>query len=284
MPVPMPDTALDLDAYLPRLGFDAPPPPTLHTLRVLQQRHTEAFPFETIATLLRLPVAIDLASLQRKLLHEGRGGYCFELNSLFLALLQALGFEARALTARVMMGRVDDALPPRSHMLVEVRLDEAAYMVDVGFGGMVPTGPLRLDTEAPQATAHEDYRIVIRDGSHAVHARVLDTWRALYVFDLQPQAPIDLEVANWYVWTNPASTFPGQLRVARTGPGLRRTLNGGRLGLHRLGQASEHRQLPDADAVIDALREVFGLRVPEGPALHAAITARLAADAMAASA
>ncbi|TQD45302.1 arylamine N-acetyltransferase family protein [Marilutibacter aestuarii] len=277
----MSGSPLDLDAYLPRLGFAAPPPPTLQTLRALQQRHTEAFPFETIATLLGAPVPIDLPALQRKLLHEGRGGYCFELNSLFLALLQRLGFQARALTARVVMGRSDDAPPARSHMLVEVVLDEAAHLVDVGFGGMVPTGPLRLDDPRPQRTPHEDYRVVERDGGLAVDARVLDAWRPLYVFDRQAQAPIDLEVANWYVSTHPASAFAGQLRVARTGPGERRTLQGGRLSHHRLGQPSTSRLLPDADAVIAALRDVFGLRVPDDAALRDAIGARLAADAAA---
>src|SRR5688500_3261727 len=68
----------DIDLYLQRLGYERAPPPTLDGLRELQRRHTAEFPFETLATLLRMPVPIDLASLERKLLHEGRGGYCYE--------------------------------------------------------------------------------------------------------------------------------------------------------------------------------------------------------------
>ena len=275
----MPTVLQDPDRYLSRLGFTTTPPPTMETLRTLQLRHTAAFPFETIANLLYAPVSIDLPSLERKLLHDGRGGYCFELNSLFLALLQTLGFEARALTARVIMGAEAGTVTARSHMLNLVRVEGVDHVVDVGFGGMVPTAPLRLDTELAQATPHEDYRVLERDGTYAVHARVLDEWRALYVFDLQRQASIDLEVANWYVSTHPRSAFAGQLRVARTGAGLRRTLNGRRFTLHRLGQPSEHRELRDADAVIEVLRDAFELRVPDGPALRSSITALLLADA-----
>ncbi|WP_407353796.1 arylamine N-acetyltransferase family protein [Luteimonas sp. R10] len=268
----------DIDLYLGRLGYTAPPPPTLETLRELQRRHTAAFIFETIATLVHAPVPIDLPSLERKLLHDGRGGYCFELNRLFLALLQRLGFDARGLTARVVMGGPEDAPTARTHMLVLVTIDGVRYTADVGFGGMVPTGPLRLDTDAPQATPHEAYRLLERDGRYLLRAQVAGEWRGLYVFDLQPQVEIDLEVGNWYVSTHPDSPFSGQLRVARTGPGLRKTLGNGSFAVHRLGAPSERRELPNADAVLEVLRGEFELRLPPGPGLHEAIEARLAAD------
>ena len=131
----------------------------LATLALLQERHNATFPFETLTTLLRDAVAIDLPSVAHKLLREGRGGYCYELNGLFLALLQHLGFDARALAARVVMGRADDAPTARTHMLVLVRIDAVDYIADVGFGGNTPTGPLRLDHRFAQATPHEHYRL-----------------------------------------------------------------------------------------------------------------------------
>ncbi|MCW4455788.1 arylamine N-acetyltransferase [Flavobacterium sp. MXW15] len=271
----MNDVLTEAALYLHRLGYDRPPPPTLATLRELQQRHTATFPFETISSLLRLPVPIDLPTVQHKLLHAGRGGYCYELNRIFLALLQELGFDARGLTARVVMGGPEDALTARTHLLVLVVLDGERHVADVGFGGMVPTAPLRLDTEDPQATPHEPYRITRHDGRYTLRALVGGEWRAMYVFDLQPQAEIDYIVGNWYVGTHPDSSFLGQLRVARTGPGWRRTLNNGSFAIHRIGQASERFDLPDADAVIAVLRDEFGIRVPAHPDLQVAIDARL---------
>ncbi|WP_368565691.1 arylamine N-acetyltransferase [Pseudoxanthomonas sp. UTMC 1351] len=261
----------DSALYLERLGYAAAPPPTLETLRQLVQRHTQTFSFETINTFLHLPVPVDLSSLERKLLHDGRGGYCYELNHLFLALLHHLGFDARALTGRVVMGGPEDAITARTHLVVLVTVDGAPYIADVGFGGMVPTAPLRLDTEAVQSTPHEPYRIIRQGEAFLLSAEVTGEWRAMYRFDLQPQELVDLEVGNWYVATHPDSSFRGRLTAARTGAGLRKTLQGNRFTVHRLGTPSEHHSLSSVDDIVAVLRNEFGIRVPAQPELRLAM-------------
>lgn len=252
----------DLALYLRRLGFDAPPAPTLETLRQLQLRHTGVFPFENLTTLSGEPVLIDLPSVERKVLHEGRGGYCYELNSLYLALLQSLGFEARGISGRVVMGQPEGAWTARTHRLSLVTLDGVRYISDVGFGGMVPTAPLLLDTADEQPTPHEPYRIEQHADGYTLSARVADEWRAMYIFDLQRQEDIDYAVGNWYVSTHPESPFARQLMVARTGEGWRRTLNNGSFAIHRMGRDSERRQVADVQALIDLLQNEFDIRVP----------------------
>lgn len=268
---------LELETYLTRLGYRSAPPPTLETLRELQLRHTAEFPFETLSTLLRAPVPIDPSAVQDKLFRQGRGGYCFELNRLFLLLLHTLGFEARGLIGRVVMGGPEDALTARTHLLLLVTIDGTRYIADVGFGGMVPTAPLLLDSEAPQATPHEAYRLTQVEGRYTLRAQVAESWRAMYVFDLQPTADIDYTVGNWYVSTHPDSPFLGQLMVARSGPRMRKTLNNASFAIHRLDQGSERVQLQSVEALLRVLREEFGLRVPEHPDLHG-IIARLVAS------
>ncbi|MGE7959743.1 arylamine N-acetyltransferase family protein [Pseudomonas sp. NPDC089530] len=254
--------------YLHRLGYDSPPPPTLATLRELQLRHTSTFAFESLSTLLRVPVPIDLASVEYKVLQEGRGGYCYELNQMYLVLLQHLGFEARGITGRVVMGGPEDAWPARTHRLVLLTLDGVRYVSDVGFGGMVPTAPLLLDTEEEQSTPHEPYRITQRDGNYTLRAKVAGEWRAMYVFDLQRQEAADYEMGNWFVSTHKDSPFLGQLKVALMGQGLRRTLNNGSYAVHRLGQDSERRQITDPDELIALLQNEFAIRVPQHPRLR----------------
>ncbi|MBZ9782027.1 arylamine N-acetyltransferase [Pseudomonas sp. REP124] len=253
--------------YLQRLGFDAPPAPTLETLRLLQLRHTGAFPFENLTTLSGEPVLIDLPSIEHKVLHGGRGGYCYELNNLYLTLLQELGFDARGISGRVVIGQPEGAWPARTHRLSLVTLDGVRYISDVGFGGMVPTAPLLLDSREEQPTPHEPYRIEQHADGYTLRARVGDEWRQMYIFDLQRQEAIDYTVGNWYVSTHPDSSFTRQLMVARTGEGWRRTLNNGSFAIHRSGQDSERREVAEVQALIDLLESEFGIRVPDHPAL-----------------
>jgi N-hydroxyarylamine O-acetyltransferase len=261
----------NLALYLQRLGYDAPPAPTLENLRHLQLRHTGAFPFENLTTLSGEPVLIDLPSIERKVLHDGRGGYCYELNNLFLALLQELGFHARAISGRVVMGQPEGAWTARTHRLSLVTLDDRRYITDVGFGGMVPTAPLLLDCRTEQPTPHEPYRIEQHVDGYTLRAKVRGEWQAMYIFDLQRQEDIDFTVGNWYVSTHPESSFAQRLMVARTGQGWRRTLNNGSFAIHRIGQDSERRQVADVTGLIALLDSEFGIRVPD----HAPLKCRL---------
>lgn len=264
-------TLTDSRLYLQRLGYASPPPPTLQTLRDLQLRHVCSFAFESLSTLMHAPVPIDLPSVERKVLHEGRGGYCYELNQLFLALLQELGFEARGITGRVVIGGPPDAHTGRTHRLSLVTLDGVRYITDVGFGGMVPSSPLQLDNDAPQATAHEPYRLTLKHGSYTLWAQVGEEWRGLYVFDLQTQADIDYEIGNWYVSTHPGSPFVGQLKAALLAPGKRHTLANAHYALHCLDRPSEKRTLESAEQLLALLRDTFGIRLPEQPQLYEAV-------------
>lgn len=253
--------------YLQRLGFDAPPAPTLDTLRQLQLRHTGAFAFENLTTLSGEPVLIDLPSIEQKVLHEGRGGYCYELNNMYLALLKELCFDARGISGRVVMGQPEGAWTARTHRLSLVTLDGTRYITDVGFGGMVPTAPLLLDTSAEQITPHESYRIEQHADGYTLRAKVGDEWRAMYIFDLQRQEDIDYAVGNWYVSTHPESSFAKQLMVARTGEGWRRTLNNGSFAIHRIGHDSERHQVESLKSLIALLENEFEIRVPAHPTL-----------------
>lgn len=254
--------------YLQRLGYDSPPPPTLETLQDLQLRHVCTFAFESLSTLLHSPVPIDLPSIEQKVLLDGRGGYCFELNCLFLSLLQELGFDARGLTGWVVMGGPVDARTGRTHRLSLVTLDGVRYVTDVGFGGMVPSSPLQLDTETPQVTAHEPYRLTFNGADYTLWAQVGEDWRGLYVFDLQVQADIDYTIGNWYVSTHPASVFVGQLKAARLAPGKRHTLANAHYAVHCLDRPSEKRAIETTDELLTLLQDTFGIRLPAHPQLR----------------
>ncbi len=258
---------LDLDAYFARIGYAGPRQPTLATLRELQERHAAAIPFENLDSLAGGIVRLDLESLQRKLVGERRGGYCFEQNLLFQRVIEALGFDVTALSARVVWERPSTETGPRTHMLLLVALADGDYVCDVGFGGLTPTAPLRLVPDVAQPTPHEPCRVVRIDSEFAVEACVRGAWKPLYRFDLQAQALIDIEVLNFFVACHPASPMKGRLLAARALPSLRYALRDGTFSVHHLDGRHEQRVLASAAELREVLGEAFGIAVPSVSAL-----------------
>src|SRR5690606_38543304 len=129
--------------------------------------------------------------LEQKLVQGNRGGYCFEQNLLFMAALKALGFRVSGLAARVLWGRGEDAVTPRSHMLLKVELPEGTYLADVGFGGLTLTAPLRLEAGWEQATPHEIFWLDREGDMWRLRAKLGEEWRSLYRFSLDEQFLVD---------------------------------------------------------------------------------------------
>ena len=92
----------DLEAYLERIGYTGDRTPSLATLQAVHALHAQTIPFENLDPLLRRPVRLDVESLQQKLVHGGRGGWCFEQNLLLRHALEAMGFKVTGLAARVL--------------------------------------------------------------------------------------------------------------------------------------------------------------------------------------
>src|SRR5215471_15690789 len=208
-------TALDLKAYLNRVGFSGVASPTLETLRDLHLRHAQTIPFENLNPLLGWPVQLDPASLERKLVQQVRGGYCYEQNLLFKHVLESIGFKVTGLAARVVWNTPVDVVLPRTHMLMRVDVGGQAYIADVGFGGLTLTAPLLLEAGIEQSTPHESFRL-IRDGEEFImQANLAGMWKPLYRFRLQEELLPDYEMANWYVSCHPKSRFVTGLIVAR---------------------------------------------------------------------
>ena len=272
-------TPFDLDAYFRRIGYTGARAPTLETLRAVHFRHTEALPFENLDPFLRRPVRLDMESLQQKMVRGGRGGYCYEQNLLLMHALNALGFNAKGLAARVLWNAaVTNSTPPRTHMLLLLDVDGKAHIADAGFGVMTLTGPLRLEAATEQATPHEPYRLKRVGEEYLLEARMRGEWKPLYRFSLQEQPLPDIEIYSWYVSNHPESRFVTGLMVARAAADCRYTLLNNEFAAHRLQGASERRVLTSAAELREVLTGPLRVKLPEGPEVDAALT-RLTAGA-----
>lgn len=260
----MPD-GIDLDAYLRRIGWPGAVAADLATLRGLAVAHVEAIPFANLNPLLGLPVSLELAALQQKLVHDGCGGYCFEQNLLFEAVLRMIGFEVSGLIARVLWGHPEEELTAQTHMLLRVELAGESWLVDVGFGGHVLTGALRLQPDIEQDTGHEPFRLRRQDAEWRMQSLARGQWRTLYRFELRPTPLIDYVVANHYVSTHPSSRFVGNLILGRTTADRRLSLLNREFTVRRSGHEPEHRQLESVAQLRQVVEHEFRLRIPVGP-------------------
>lgn len=250
----------DLERYFARVGFDGDRAPTPATLARLQIAHLAAIPFENLDVRLGRPIALDLPSLEAKLVGRRRGGYCFEQNTLFAALLRALGFEVETLEARVRPPGATATLP-RTHMTLRVRFAAGDLLADVGFGGDGALAPVPFDG-SPVEAGGDDHRLVREGvGLHVLQRRSAEGWVDLYAFGPVPALAIDYEVANHFTSTHPRSIFRQTLTAQRATPEGRQLLRG-RTYTVRRGAASESRDVDDAEAFA-LLTGTIGLEVSE---------------------
>ncbi len=253
-----------LESYFACIGYSGPATATLDTLTALHALHPAAIAFENLDTLMGRPVSLQVGAVAAKLLAAGRGGYCYEHNTLFLAVLRALGISVRSVAARVLWGLPAGQTPPRTHMLLCVRLPEGEYLADVGFGRLTLNAPLRLEPHLEQPTTHGLYRLLPRGDEFEMQASLDGTWRALYQLSLQEQVAADWDVVNWYTATHPDSIFVKSLIVTRSAGDARYALLDDRFRIYRADGAVEQRMMDTPEELAELLQNEFAIRLPQG--------------------
>jgi N-hydroxyarylamine O-acetyltransferase len=259
-----------LHEYLQRVGIDGELPPTADTLRRLHYAHREAFLFENRTIREGGQITLALDALERKFLDAGRGGYCFEHNTLFAAVLREIGFAPVTLLGRVRRGPTERRM--RTHMLLRVPADGAEWLADVGFGGLGLLEPIPL---TDGAVAHQAGVTFMLRREHGLWILALgedpatemlrktmfgDATMDLYEFTDDPQTPGDVEMANYYTATHPDSLFRRALTIQRTSRDQRIILRGDAfVRLETGGTAVEESVTPERAREI--ARERFGIEI-----------------------
>lgn len=258
---------MDIDAYFQRIGCDRPAAPTLDALGAILLHHPLAIPFENLSPLTGGGVSLSIEDLERKLLHEGRGGYCFEHNTLLQAVLRDLGFAVTGLAARVLWNRPEDTVSARTHMVLTVNIEGQTYLADAGFGGMTLTAPLKLQADIEQETPHGTFRLLEEGGFWTLQTRLGNEWRNIHRFDLQAQEAIDYELPNHYVATHPLSPFVNNLMVSRVVPEGRYALMNRQFTVYTPEGGKEQRTLEGSADMLSVLANEIGIALPDIPGL-----------------
>ena len=193
---------LDLDAYLERIGLGGRP-----SLQELHRAHGVAIPFENLDPHRGVPVSLAQEDLERKLVTQRRGGYCFEQNLLLKSALEALGAEVDLMLARVRLGASPDLPRPRSHLVLRVREAGREWHADVGFGLGTLLEPLPFGPGDEHEQGGWRFKVVADRHEYVLQTDEGDGWVDLYGFPVEAVPRVDVETANWWTSTHPHSPF-----------------------------------------------------------------------------
>jgi N-hydroxyarylamine O-acetyltransferase len=250
---------LNIRAYLERINYHGSLAPTRESLSELQVAHLLAVPFENLSIHAGEPIVLEDEALYAKIVKRRRGGFCYEANGLFAALLRALGFDVRMLSAEVANAE-GGFNRPFDHMALMVSLDER-WLVDVGFGDSF-LEPLRLDYRGEQMQGSRAYRIDA-DGDYLILMQRGDDngaeWKAEYRFTTQPHTYADYEEMCRYHQTSPQSHFTRARICSRATPDGRVTLSEMRFITTSRRDGRQERTLTSQEEYEDCLREQFGI-------------------------
>lgn len=248
-----------ISAYRARLNITTPLTADLATLRLLQERHMLAVPFENFDVYRGGVASLNVEELTQKIIYRQRGGYCFELNTLYGALLRALGFTVKPVLARVLL-RSPAETPPRNHLTNLVDLDGSWYVTDVGFGGLGSRVPLPIASTKPAADSDGLLRVVPRpDAECLIERQTTEGWQPQYQFQTTAAVPSDVAMANFHTYRHPDSQFVKYRLIGLFTPTGRIGLFGNQFSERRGLEVVEKREVPDGAEWVDFVCARFGV-------------------------
>ncbi len=250
---------MQISDYLNRLGLSAAPLPSLAGLSLLQDHHMRHVPFENLDVLLGRPLNLSPEVLFDKIVTHRRGGYCFELNTLYARLLAAIGFKPVPMMARVWLRDPPDT-PPRTHLVNRVEIDGEDWISDVGFGGRAARVPLKIEDGYEMDDGDGRIRILADEVfGYRIQRCQGAVWENQYTVELAPAHKSDILAGNHWTENYSGSHFRHGIGVGLFTPEGRTSFYGGIL-THR-GADVHTRKVSGRENVIALLAETFGLQL-----------------------
>jgi len=254
---------INLKKYFERIGFSDEVKINIETLEKLNYLHTLSIPFENINPFLKIPVQIDINSIQKKLINNKRGGYCYEQNTLFFHILTEIGFHVQPLAGRVVWNDSIDAITSLTHMFLVVTLNEIEYLVDVGFGAQTLTSPIQFVLNLGQKTSLEIYQIIEFENDFVLQTKINNEWKSMYRFNRNKQYFVDFEIGNWYTSTNPNFIFTKILYLAKPSENGRVSLINTTFKKHYQNGKIETTKIGSIEELKQIITSQFNLELPE---------------------
>lgn len=259
----LPIVKFSIETYLERIGFDGALKPDLATIAALIRCQQMRIPFENLNALYNNKISIQLDDIFEKLVVDGRGGYCYELNGLFGCVLEFLRVPFYFVAARPIRG--PSRLPP-THAAIVAKIDGQNYLIDTGFGSLTPREPVFIDPNRAKSGYELSLGIdkahlkINEFGEYQLSIWNQEQWEPRYSFANRPVDWVDFELANYWNSNNPDSLFTQKPIIVIVTPNGRKILLGNELKIIEDGETSVRNI--DADEYLNVLWHEFAIIAP----------------------
>ncbi len=255
----MPEKLFNLVDYFKRIHYSGENQVSAATLKQLHLGHVMAIPFENLDVYARKPISLELDDIFRKIVINHRGGYCFEMNGLFAAVLTEMGFSVSSHLARVYQGSFDHS--GKTHRVLLVKADDQAWLCDVGFGGNGLVAPLLFEEGLEQEHLGRCHRVMTdSDYGYRVEFKTAAGFEPIYAFTQEACCPADFLIANHYTATYPESFFRQAMMCALVTETGKITYLDGHLKIID-GETLTETTITGDTEIKDALKSYFGLEL-----------------------
>lgn len=253
----MPDPTT-IDQLLRHIGLGERPAPDGDGLQTVHRAFLSHIAYDGITAQLGEHAPLDPEALLARTLSTGRGGYCFEINTSLLTLLEALGFTMERRQGIVGARDAFAQGEPTNHLaLVATTADGDQYVCDAGWGEG-PLDPLPLTAAATVTAGPFTWTVEAEDdgawwvGQHA--------WGSSpgFRFGATPSPLTAFAPHHQRLAATPDSSFVKTLVIQQPADDHIVTLRARTLS--RKGPDRDERTvLPDQDALATTLRDIFAI-------------------------
>ena len=234
---------------------------SLEGLTTLQEHHMEYIPFENLDIVVGRNISLNYNHIFNKIITKKRGGYCFELNTLYAQLLRSLGFSTKSVLGRVWLSN-PKKLPPRNHLAQIVEFNGCTYITDVGFGGLISSIPLDINVSSPVNDKDGMVRVSqFRDHQFIIQRHDGKEWTNLYSFENIEVSEEDIDISNYYMSTHPNSHFYHHKFVGRSTKEGRIGLFNNKMSIRKGINVVNKKRVDFGDDWIEILKREFSLHL-----------------------
>ncbi len=251
---------MKIKEYIERIKYKGELAADLNILKKLQEVHLLTIPFENLDIHYGKPIDLDVDEFYKKIVQNNRGGFCYELNGLFYALLKAIGYNVKMISARVYNSTKKEFGLEYDHLAIVAELNKVEYLVDVGFGEFA-FNPLKIELNTIQSDSRGNFIIEEYNNKYYIVSKIKDEVKTPeYIFKNEARELSDFKEMSLHNQTSPNSHFTKKKLISKPTNNGRITITGNTLKITEAGKTITEKAFKENE-FNDYLKKWFNMHI-----------------------